>query len=297
MHAFSEPHADLKIAQSGALVAAVVFYFWELEQMAWRIEHPVETIVGAAVLSAAAFFAYFASQAGGGSIGDGYRLSAQFSSATGVTVGTDVRVAGVKVGRVSALDLDPDTYQAKLELTLRGAVQLPTDTLAKVANENLLGGSFISLEPGADESMLVEGDSLQLTQGAPDLLDLLQQFGGGSSSGGSSGADSSSSDDQSSLDEGEATEPQEAALDVVSPDNSGLDAMQEPSLPDTEQGTEFGDAQLGEAPSEESLAEGAELENSLLDAVAPDGAEPGLSDQNQTEARAVENSGAAPKTE
>ena len=144
--------------------------------MSWRIENPIETIVGAAVLVAAGFFAYVASQAGGGAIGDGYRVKAAFSSASGVSVGTDVRVAGVKVGRVSGLMLDQDTYFAAAELTLKSNVKLPIDSLAKVASENLLGGAYIALEPGIDDELLAEGDVIEQTQGAADLLDLLQQF-------------------------------------------------------------------------------------------------------------------------
>lgn len=185
--------------------------------MAWRIENPVETIVGAVVLAAAGFFAYFASQAGGASVGEGYRLSAQFSSATGVTVGTDVRVAGVKVGRVSALDLDQDSYLARAELTLRQGVLLPIDTLAKVANENLLGGAFISLEPGAEDAMMSDGDSIILTQGAPDLLDLLQQFGGSSSSSSGGGSGDEKSSEESSSNAEETPETREASAPEPQP--------------------------------------------------------------------------------
>lgn len=145
--------------------------------MSWRIENPIETMVGAAVLAAAVGFAYFAS-AGGGSVGDGYVLSAQFDSATGVSVGTDVRVAGVKVGRVVSLELNQQSFQAEAQLVVRETVKLPIDTLAKITSESLLGGTFIALEPGAEDAVLQTGDSISLTQGAPDLLDLIQQFSG-----------------------------------------------------------------------------------------------------------------------
>lgn len=150
--------------------------------MSWRIENPIETMVGAVVLVAAGGFAYYAASAGGASIGGGYPLTAQFTSATGVSVGTDVRVAGVKVGRVSALSLDADSYQAEATLMVREDVQVPIDTLAKITSENLLGGTFIALEPGAEDATLVAGDSITLTQGAPDLLDLIQEFAGSPSS-------------------------------------------------------------------------------------------------------------------
>ncbi|MEM9726481.1 MAG: outer membrane lipid asymmetry maintenance protein MlaD [Pseudomonadota bacterium] len=146
--------------------------------MASWIENPTETIVGAVVLAAACDFAYFASVAGGATVGDAYPLKAQFSSATGVTVGTDVRVAGVKVGRVSALELDAITYRAEATLSVEKTVELPVDSLARITSESLLGGSFISLEPGAEDATLQPGDSFTLTQGAPDLLDLIQQFSG-----------------------------------------------------------------------------------------------------------------------
>ena len=152
--------------------------------MAWRVENPIETLVGAVVLLGAAGFAYFAASAGGASVSGGYNLKAQFSSATGVAVGTDVRVAGVKIGRVANLELNQSTYRAEATLFVRESVELPVDSLAKVTSENLLGGTFIALEPGAEDAMLQEGDSITLTQGAPDLLDLIQQFSGSESDSG-----------------------------------------------------------------------------------------------------------------
>ncbi|MEL6980679.1 MAG: MlaD family protein, partial [Pseudomonadota bacterium] len=113
----------------------------------WRIENPIETLVGAGVLAAAAAFALFAASSSGATIGESYRINAVFDSATGVSVGTDVRIAGVKVGRVAAIELDTQTYRAKTVLALRDGVELPIDSLAKIDSEGLLGGSFIALEP------------------------------------------------------------------------------------------------------------------------------------------------------
>lgn len=151
--------------------------------MASKIENPIETMIGAAVLLAAAGFAFFAASSGGvGVSSGGYAVKAMFQSASGVNVGTDVRIAGVKVGRVTDISLDPKSYRAEALLTIENDVELPVDTLAKIDSEGILGGSFIALEPGAEEQMLAAGDAIELTQGAVSLLDLISKFG--ASSGG-----------------------------------------------------------------------------------------------------------------
>lgn len=145
--------------------------------MAFRIENPLETIVGAAVLAIAAGFAVYAAQ-GPSSVGGAgeMQLVAKFRSASGVSAGTDVRIAGVKVGRVVELDLDPTTFQAAVTLSIRDDVELSDETIAKIDSEGLLGGSYISLEPAEGFAPLASGDEIANTQGAVSLVDLLAQF-------------------------------------------------------------------------------------------------------------------------
>ncbi|MBA3325863.1 MAG: outer membrane lipid asymmetry maintenance protein MlaD [Rhodobacteraceae bacterium] len=139
-----------------------------------------ETAIGAAVIAAAIGFVVYASQVSGRqATGDSYALTAEFRSVEGISVGTDVRLAGIRVGSVTALDLDPSSYQAKATFTVAGALEIPEDSDVKIASEGLLGGSFLEITPGASEFMLAEGDAVVNTQSSVSLLNLLMRFGGG----------------------------------------------------------------------------------------------------------------------
>ena len=137
-----------------------------------------ETVIGAVVLAAAGGFVLYAGQTRGMRLGgESYLLTASFRSAEGITVGTDVRLAGIKVGSVTALALDPESYQARATFTVTNGLALPEDLDVKIASEGLLGGSFLELTPGASEFMLSAGDEIVNTQGSVNLLNLLMRFG------------------------------------------------------------------------------------------------------------------------
>lgn len=139
-----------------------------------------ETVIGAVVLAAAAGFVLYAGKTRGVEISGGsYPLTASFRSAEGVAVGSDVRLAGISVGSVTGLELDPASYQARMTLTLRDGLELPEDSDVKIASESLLGGSFVEITPGASEFMLQAGDEILNTQGSVSLLNLLMRFGTG----------------------------------------------------------------------------------------------------------------------
>lgn len=135
----------------------------------------VEAMIGAAVLLLAGWFTWFAytrTQSGGV---DGYELLASFSSAEGVSVGSDVRISGIKVGTVTGSDIDPQSYQARLKLSVSKAIELPVDTAAKITSEGLLGGNYVSLSPGGEMDMLKDGDQIEQTQGSVNLMGMIGQ--------------------------------------------------------------------------------------------------------------------------
>ena len=141
-------------------------------------EHTSEVVVGLAVIAAAVGFVIYATQFDGGtatSDGD-YTLTASFRSAEGISVGTDVRMAGVKVGTVTALDLNPQTFRADTEFTIDGSLNLPEDTAVAIASEGLLGGSFVELVPGGSPFDLEPGGEIIDTQGSVSLITLLLRF-------------------------------------------------------------------------------------------------------------------------
>lgn len=145
-------------------------------------ENATEVVAGGVVLAAAVGFLIYAGQGAGlGPAPGGYDLTASFRSVEGVSVGTDVRLAGVKVGTVTALDLNPQTFFADARITVREDLALPDDTGVMIASEGLLGGSYVELLPGGSPTNLEPGAEIEDTQGAVSLLALLLQFVGGQS--------------------------------------------------------------------------------------------------------------------
>lgn len=139
-----------------------------------------EILAGAAILTVAAGFALYAGRgAGMVSAPDSYPLTASFRSVEGITVGSDVRLAGVKVGTVTGLVLNPQTYFADATISMRKDVALPTDSTILISSEGLLGGNFVEVQPGGAEEMLEPGGEIEDTQGAVSLITLLMKFVGG----------------------------------------------------------------------------------------------------------------------
>lgn len=136
-------------------------------------DHVAEALAGLLVLALAIWFLVFALGRTGGSGGDSYELKARFPNATGISVGSDVRVSGLKVGAVTAQTLDPASFQAIVTLAVDRQVKLPLDSSAAITSEGLLGGSFIALVPGGDSEQLAPGDEITDTQGSTDLLGLI----------------------------------------------------------------------------------------------------------------------------
>ncbi|OWU80608.1 outer membrane lipid asymmetry maintenance protein MlaD [Phaeobacter sp. 22II1-1F12B] len=140
-----------------------------------------EVVTGGVVLAGAAAFALYATQTTGlGSSNAGYDLTASFRSLEGVSVGTDVRLAGVKIGAVSGVELDTQTYRAVTTISVREGIEIPDDSAAIVASEGLLGGNFVEINPGGSFDYFAPGDEIEDTQGAVSLISLLVQFVAGS---------------------------------------------------------------------------------------------------------------------
>ena len=141
----------------------------------------IETITGAVVLAVAVFFVAFAIRAiGGSSFGNVYSLNASFASAEGVNVGGDVRMAGVKIGTIKSMTLNPQDYQANVEISVDSDYFIPTDSEIKIASDGLLGASFVEIVPGADEMTMAAGDQFSFSSGSISLLSLFAKFATGS---------------------------------------------------------------------------------------------------------------------
>ena len=136
-----------------------------------------EILVGGAVLAAAIAFGVYATQSTGfgGSSGD-YELSASFRSLEGIAVGSDVRLAGVKIGTVTGVNLNPETYRADTQISVLDGIEIPDDSAIIISSEGLLGGNFVEIMPGGSPFYFSPGDEIEDTQGAVSLVSLLVRF-------------------------------------------------------------------------------------------------------------------------
>lgn len=135
-----------------------------------------EILAGLAVIVVAAGFLAYALATSGSASVPGYTLSAEFDRIDGLNVGSDVRMAGVKVGSVTETTIDPKTYLAIVDFTVRKDIQLPSDSSASIASQSLLGGNYLALVPGGSETMLKPDARVTITQGSVSLEDLLGKF-------------------------------------------------------------------------------------------------------------------------
>lgn len=138
-------------------------------------EARAELIAGGVVLAVAAGFLAWAGQ-GMWSSGSGYQVTASFPDVDGVSVGTEIRLAGVKIGRVSDIRLNPQTYMADAVFQIPDDVVLPADSAALIQSDGLLGGAYIQLQPGGSMDNLAPGDEIEDVQGAVSLLQLMMKF-------------------------------------------------------------------------------------------------------------------------
>jgi phospholipid/cholesterol/gamma-HCH transport system substrate-binding protein len=136
-----------------------------------------EVLVGAAVMAVAVgFFVYASGSTGFGPSGGSYTMSASFRSADGISVGTDVRLAGVRVGTVTGMALNPQTFRAETTFTIRDDIELPDDSAIAISSEGLLGGNFVEIIPGGSPFTYGPGDQIMDTQGSVSLITLLLRF-------------------------------------------------------------------------------------------------------------------------
>lgn len=115
---------------------------------------------------------------------DGYEVKARFQNIGGLKVRAPITMAGVRVGKIERIDLDSDTYEAVVTLSIFEEFdRLPLDTSASILTAGLLGEQYIGLDAGGEEEYLIDGDEITLTQSAVMLEQLIGQFMFGQASG------------------------------------------------------------------------------------------------------------------
>jgi phospholipid/cholesterol/gamma-HCH transport system substrate-binding protein len=139
----------------------------------------IESLVGVFVLLGIVAIFYLALKAANlasFNTGETYTLTAKFDNIGGLKVRAPVRSAGVTIGRVASITLDTRTYQGLVTLEIQKSIEFPADTSAKILTAGLLGDQYIGLEPGGDDKMLKDGDTIKMTQSAVVLENLIGQF-------------------------------------------------------------------------------------------------------------------------
>ena len=138
-----------------------------------------EALIGAVVLAVAVFFLVFAFSSTDVGAVDGYNVTATFDRVDGVNAGADVRMSGIKIGTVTKLELDPQTFLARATLSIDRTVLLPADSSAEITTEGLLGGKYMAIVPGGAEDVIAPGGRIQFTQSSISLEGLIGRIGFG----------------------------------------------------------------------------------------------------------------------
>ncbi len=141
-------------------------------------ENTTEVLVGTGVLAVAAGFLIYAAGLTGLSTSNvsSYPLTASFRSVEGIALGSEVRMAGVKVGTVTGLDLNPQTFRADTQFTIKEGIEIPDDSAISISSEGLLGGNFVEIVPGGSLFNLDPGGEIEDTQSSVSLITLLLKF-------------------------------------------------------------------------------------------------------------------------
>jgi phospholipid/cholesterol/gamma-HCH transport system substrate-binding protein len=141
----------------------------------------LETLLGAVVVIVAAAFLVFVFGVSDVGAVKGYELIAKFDRVDGLSVGSDVKVGGIKVGTVVAQELDPATYLAVVHMSIDEGIPVPVDSSSEIVSEGLLGARYLAIIPGPSDEMLAAGGLIRFTQSSISIEQLLGQFafGGG----------------------------------------------------------------------------------------------------------------------
>lgn len=138
----------------------------------------VEFAVGLFVLAGIASTAYLAVRLGDLSFFDeeGYELTARFRSISGLKDGAVIEIAGVRVGTVSKINLDPTDYAAIVHLAIKPDVQVQEDAIASIRSTGIIGEKYINIAPGGSDTLLQAGGEIAETESSVSLEELIGKY-------------------------------------------------------------------------------------------------------------------------
>jgi len=139
----------------------------------------LEFAVGLFMIIGLLCFSYLSIKLGGLTVfgsADTYSVNAKFSSISGLKEGAFVEIAGVRVGKVTEIQLDYDEYEAAVELTIASNVQLQEDSIASIRTAGVIGDKFVNISPGGSDQLLKAGDEIEETESAISLEELVSKY-------------------------------------------------------------------------------------------------------------------------
>ena len=111
-------------------------------------------------------------------VGEKTKYIASFNDVSGISVGSDIKLAGVTVGKVLELKLDEINYTAEMVLGINRKIKIPNDSEIIITSEGLLGGNYVSISPGGSDIFLKANENFSFTQSSLSLNNLIQKFFG-----------------------------------------------------------------------------------------------------------------------
>ncbi len=111
-------------------------------------------------------------------VGETTKYIASFNDVSGISVGSNIKLAGVTVGKVLELKLDEINYTAEMVLGINRKIKIPNDSEIIITSEGLLGGNYVSISPGGSDIFLKANENFSFTQSSLSLNNLIQKFFG-----------------------------------------------------------------------------------------------------------------------
>jgi len=138
----------------------------------------IELVTGIFVLIGIACFTWLAVSVAGATFTDqpGYTLTARFTSISGLREGAIIEGAGVRIGTVSGITFDPDSFEAVVQLRINEGVPIQEDAIAAVRTQGIIGEKYVNIIPGGFDDLLTEGMEMYETESAISLEDLVSRY-------------------------------------------------------------------------------------------------------------------------
>ena len=141
-------------------------------------KYTMETTVGIFLVIGLLLIGYMTVNLGHISIlgDDAYPLSARFTSVTGLRAGSSVFMLGIEVGRVERLTMDQESQKEAVEMRIQNGMKIYDDAIASIKTEGLIGGMYLSIDPGGAGKLLAPGGTITETQPAVDIADIISKY-------------------------------------------------------------------------------------------------------------------------